>query len=61
MPDQDWHKLYRDEFDDAVAQARGAYMGTCRLAGKPHTEGLAAAIAAAFNAGVRAGLDNADA
>lgn len=60
MTDQDWHKVYSEEFFDAVAEARGAYMGTCRLAGKPHTEGLDAAIAAAFNAGVRTGLDNAD-
>jgi hypothetical protein len=56
VSDQEFHKLYPEEFDDARLEAGGAYMGT-RAATGDHHEALNAAIVAAFNQGVKVGLD----
>lgn len=59
MADQEFHKLYSDEFDDAWCKAAGAYMGA-KMATGSHLTALEAAAQEAFNAGVQVGKDNPD-
>jgi hypothetical protein len=59
VADQDFHKLYPDEFDDAWITAGGAYMG-CRAATGDHHAALRAVVEEAFNAGVKVGRENPD-
>lgn len=56
MSDQDFHKLYPDEFDDARIAAAGAYMGNHAATGS-HQEALQAAVEEAFNAGFSLGRE----
>lgn len=56
VTDEDFHKLYPDEFHDALVTAGGAYMGHKAATGSHH-EALIAAVQEAFNAGVKVGRE----
>lgn len=58
MAEQDFHKLYPEEFEDAHIAAAGAYMGN-KAATDSHHEALKMAVEEAFNAGVKVGRDDA--
>lgn len=57
--DPQFHRIYDEEFFDALHLARGAFMGT-RIATGNLDEALDAAIEQAFNAGVAVGIGHAD-
>lgn len=56
MADQEFHKLYPDEFEDAMLAAAGAYRGTYAANGL-HGDAIRAATEEAFNAGVKVGRE----
>jgi hypothetical protein len=58
--DPQYHRLYPDQFTDAMLTASGAYMGNHAATGSHH-QALTAAVAEAFNAGVQVGKDHPDA
>ena len=57
MEDQQFHKLYTEEFDDARINAAGAYRGNYNATSNHH-EALTAAVEEAFNAGARVMMDH---
>lgn len=57
--DPQYHRLFPDDYDEALIAAAGAYMGTKSATGM-HGDALRAAAQEAFNAGVKVGRENPD-
>ncbi len=59
MTDQQWHRLFPDDYDEALMAGAGAYRGTFAANGL-HGDAIRACVEEAFNAGFNTALANPD-